>query len=59
MMNSRDWLSQYNQVKNEIVMKRSTGRPVGAGDQRKLNTSIEALERDLRIMSQSPIEYEM
>lgn len=52
-------MSQYNQVKREIVAKRSTGRPAGAGDQRSFTASIEKLEKDLAVMSRNPMEFDL
>jgi hypothetical protein len=58
-MNAHDWIHQYNATKRDIVSKRQTGRPVGAGDQRNLTNAITGLEKELRIMAQSPLEYDL
>lgn len=58
-MNSHDWIHQYNAVKRDIVARRQTGRPVGAGDQRNLNTAIAGLEKELKTMAQTPLEYDL
>ena len=58
-MSGREWMSQYNALKRDIVTKRQTGKPVGAGDVRNLNNGIANLDKDLKTMQASPMEYEL
>jgi hypothetical protein len=59
IMNAHEWMAQYNTVKRDIVSRRQAGKPVQAGDQRNLTNVLATLEKELKTMAQSPMEYDL
>lgn len=58
-MSGRDWLGQYNSLKREVVLKRQEGRQVGSGDLKRISGELTNLEKDLRIMQEQAMEFEL
>lgn len=53
------WLSNYDSVKAQIQIKRKTGLPVSTAETKQIIESIQKLEKDLKTIQESPMEYEM
>lgn len=53
------WLSNYDSVKSVIQLKRKAGLPVSPNETKQIIESIQKLEKDLKTIQESPMEYEM
>ncbi len=52
-------MSQYKMVKRSVQQKRQAGVPLTASETKDLADKVEFLARNLQIMQQSPMEYEI
>lgn len=53
------WINNYENVKSQIQVKRKTGLPVSPNETKQIIESIQKLEKDLKTIQESPMEYEM
>ncbi len=58
-MSGREWLSQYNALKRDVVAKRQEGKQFGASDIKVLQSAHGVLEKELRAMQSASMEFEL
>jgi len=57
--NSRDWTRSYEQAKREIQRTRQQEKVFTSTEKESVQTGLDTLESQLKIMSSAPMEYQM
>lgn len=58
-MREKEWVHQYDMLKHKIRSIRQLGNPCQQNDITDLNTNVEFLVKGLKMMQNSPMEYEI
>jgi hypothetical protein len=58
-IDSQEWVKKYDRMKFELQGKRKIGPSLSQIDSRDFYDRLASLEKELNIMKESPMEYDM